>query len=144
VVQVVAVQVAGEGVGLVERDLRPEHLPEGDRPVQSGHRRGQVAYQRVVQQHDLHPVGGFPAGGLGVTGHDGGLELIGTGPPQLRGADYKVSRGRDLCVIPSGPVLVAQEHEPAFGVEPRRRAGTVQADQGEQPEDFRLRRHQPG
>ena len=65
------------------------------------------------------------------------------GPGRLRAAARAISAGvGDALVVPPGPVLIGQLDELAVLIEPGRRPGPVQPDQGQQPGHLGLGGHE--
>ena len=100
--------------------------------------------ERAIEREDLRPVGVLEGRRLGVARRDRRLQPVGAGPaepPRLLEECAGLGDGR---VIPTGPVLVAEEHEcPAAaetGVAPR----LVQLHERQQRDDLGLLRQQPG
>jgi hypothetical protein len=77
-----------------------------------------------------------------VTGDDGRLELVRPGPLEGGGAGDQPAGVGDALVVPPGPVLIGQLDELAVLVEPGRRPGPVQPDQGQQPGHLGLGGHE--
>jgi len=100
VVQVVFAKDAGEVIQLGQRGPRPRGIAHRDGAVQAGDRRGRQVQQHVIQQHDLLPVGVFPAPGLGVAGDDRGLKLVRAGAVQPGGAGEQPHPVCDALAVP--------------------------------------------
>ena len=79
-----------ERVEGVEAGGGAPQLADGDGPVEGGHRVGAQGEELVVEGDDLGPVGGRGAGGVGVDGGDGGLDLERTGLVAAQAARTRV------------------------------------------------------
>ena len=98
--------------------------------------------EHVVEHHDLFPVGIGPVGGLGVTGDDRGLKLVGPGLAAPCRTLEQTRCGSDGLVVPARAILVFEEDEVSVRVESGVRAGPVQSNQGQKAGDLRLGWHE--
>ena len=109
-----------------------------DRPVQFDDGRGVGAQQRVVQAHDLGPVGRVGGGRFRVNGSDSRLQRVGAEPAGGERPFDQCDRLADLGPIPQRTVLLAEQHDLARRRGPRGVTRLVQQHQREQPDCFGL------
>jgi hypothetical protein len=86
------------------------HLADGDGTVEGHDRRRGDGKQPVVQGDDLRPVGLVHHSSVRVHGVDGGLELIRAGLVAAKAAVDDRLTLVDQGPIPTGAVLLAEQH----------------------------------
>jgi hypothetical protein len=80
---------------------------------------------------------------MGVHAGDGGLHLVGTGPPMAqRLVDQRQPLG-DHVPVPQPAILLLQENNAAVRIEPGRRPRVLKQEQRRETHDLGLAREQP-
>ncbi len=112
-VEVIAVQVGAQGVDLLHRGHRSGHVLERDGAVEPDHGSGVDPHQRTVEREDLRPVGLLEGRRLSVAGRNCRLQPVRARTAQpSRLLEQRAGFG-DRGVVPSGAVLVAEQHQRA-------------------------------
>src|SRR5258706_395576 len=117
--EVVAVQVRGQVVHHHERGRRPVDFGQRDGAVERDDGAGTYGEQLVVELQYLRPVGTSDRPGVGMNRVDRCLNLIWPwlSAPQTA-ADDGLAFGYQVA-IPDRTILVAEQHQPAVGTDPR-------------------------
>ncbi len=135
----------GDRVDQREAGLRAVRHAMGHGAAEVDNRRGRHFAQPIIEARDPLPVGVLGAWGPRMTGGDRGLERAKSiGTAEGLGPFERSEAAADQQLVPACTILLCDRNEGAVRCLARGEAGRLNLHQGEQAENFGLRRREAG